>query len=212
MSNDPITQILNEVLQGLVTQLNGEIPGAISGAGYDPYRNVASGSASIGVGTASYAVENLTGLSSLRLQDMVVSNVSGSGSSLSGNLSFHAALGSSLSAQARGSVSILFVDPSISGNLRIDGATIAGNAQFHASTAGGKLCLDAISAMDADFNYSNAAIWINDLGPLNYLLQPVENLILDAAKGAIRNLISSQINDIVSEQLNKLLPRCMPLA
>ena len=157
-------------------------------------------------------MENLTGLASLRLQDMVVGNVSGSGSNLSGTLSFHAALGSSLAAQARGSVSILFVDPSISGNLRIDGATIAGNAQFHASTAGGKLCLDAVSSMDADFNYGNAAIWINDLGPLNYLLQPVENLILDAAKGAIRALISSQINDIVSEQLNKLLPQCMPLA
>ena len=181
MSNDPITQILNEVLQGLVTQLNGEIPGAISGAGYDPYRNVASGSASIGVGTASYAVENLTGLASLRLQDMVVGNVSGSGSNLSGTLSFHAALGSSLAAQARGSVSILFVDPSISGSLRIDGATIAGNAQFHASTAGGKLCLDAVSSMDADFNYGNAAIWINDLGPLTvsytHLTLPTKRIV-----------------------------------
>ncbi|CAM3415509.1 hypothetical protein [Paracidovorax anthurii] len=209
MSNDPFTQIINQVLQGLVSQLNREIKPAITGAGYDPYQNVASGSTSIGIGSASYSVTDLTGISSLQIQDMVVSNLNASGTNLSGTLNFHAQLTSSLSAQASGSVRVLFVHPGISGNIRIDNPTIAGSAQFQASTSGGKLCLNSISGMSANFNYGNASIWINDLGPLNYLLQPVENLILDAAKGAIRSLISSQVNDIVSQQLNKLLPQCV---
>ncbi|GEM_PF-4827340 len=210
MSTDPVTQILNEVLQGLVTQLNGEIHAAIVGAGYDPYRDVASGSTSIGIGTASYSVSNLTGISSLQLQDMVVGNVSASGANLVGTVSFHAQLTSSLMAQVAGEVSVLFAHPGISGSLRIDSPTIAGTAQFQASTSGGKLCLNTLSGLSTDFNYGNAAIWINDLGPLNYLLQPVENLILDAAKGAIRSLISSQIGGIVGRELSQQLPQCVP--
>ncbi|WCM89086.1 hypothetical protein [Acidovorax sp. NCPPB 3576] len=210
MSSDPFTQILNEILQGLVTQLNGEIGSAIRGAGYDPYPNVASGSASIGVGTASYSISNLTGISSLQIQDMVVGNVTASGANLSGTVNFHAVLNSSLSAQASGSVKVLFFDPGISGNVRIDNPSISGTAQFQAGTSGGKLCLNQLSGMNASFNYGNASVWIDGLGPLNYLLQPVENLILDAAKGAISGLISSQINSIVGQELNQALPQCVP--
>lgn len=209
MASDPFTEILNQLLQGLIGQLNGEIGRAIQGAGYDPYQNVASGSSSIGVGTASYYVSNLTGVSSVQVQDMVVSNLTPDGTSLSGQLSFHAVLNSSLSANVGGDVKVLFLDPGISGNLRIDGPSIAGNAAFQAGTSNGKLCLNSISGMNASFMYSNASIWIDGLGPLNYLLQPLENLILDAAKGAISGLISSQINSIVSQQVGSLLPQCV---
>ncbi|GKT25363.1 hypothetical protein [Acidovorax sp. SUPP3334] len=209
MSSDPFTDIINEILQGLVTQLNGEIGPAIQGAGYDPYPKVAFGSASIGVGTASYSVTNLTGISSLQIQDMVVGNITASGANLSGTVNFHAVLNSSLSAQAGGDLHVLFIDPGISGSLRIDSPSISGTAQFQAGTTGGKLCLNQLSGMNANFNYGNASVWIDGLGPLNDLLQPVENLILDAAKGAISGLISSQINSIVSEELNRAMPQCV---
>ncbi|MGW8393834.1 hypothetical protein [Pseudoduganella sp. HUAS MS19] len=211
MSNDPFTEIINQLLQGLLSQLNSEIGGAIRGAGYDPYQNVASGSSSIGVGSANYAVNNLTGISSVQLQDMVVSNLTPSGTNLSGQLNFHAVLNSSLAAQASGSVKILFVEPGISGNLRIDGGAIAGTAGFQAAVNGASLCVNSVANMNAQFSYGSANIWIDDLGPLNYLLGPIENLILDAAKGAISDLISAQINDIVSEQVGKLLPQCVNL-
>jgi len=209
MADDPFTQLINEILQGLVSQLNGEIGPAIRGAGYDPYQNVASGSSSIGIGTASYSVSNLTGVSSLQVQDLVVGNINSSGADLSGTVNFHAVLNNSLNAQAGGDLHVLFLDPGISGSVRIDNPSISGMAQFRAGTAGGKLCLNSISGMNACFNYGNASVWINDLGPLNYLLQPLENLILDAAKGAISALISSQINSIVSAQLSRLLPQCV---
>lgn len=204
--SDGITQLINQILQGVVTQLNGEIGAAICNAGYDPYQNVASGSANVGVGKASYSVTHLTGMSSVQFQDLVASNITGS-STLTGQVNFHAVLNSSLNAKVSGDVKVLFVDPGISGSLRIDGPTISGSAQFTA-TMSDQLCLTNISNLNADFNYSNASIWIDGLGPLNYLLQPVESLILDVAKGAIRNLISSQINSIVSQQINRLLPQC----
>lgn len=209
MSNDPFTEIINQLLQGLVGQLNGEIGPAIRGAGYDPYQNVASGSASIGVGTAHYSVTDLTGVASVQLQDMVVSNLTPSGTTITGQLNFHAVLTSSLAANAGGDLHVLFVDPGISGNLRIDSPNVAGSAAFQASVNGGQLCLNTVSGMSAHFNYGNASIWINGLGPLNYLLNPLENLILDAAKGAISDLISSQINSIVGDQVGKLLPQCV---
>ena len=210
MSDDPFADIINQLLQGLVTQLNGEIGSAIRGAGYDPYQNVTSGSASIGVGTAHYSVTDLTGVASVQIQDMVVSNLTPSGDNLSGQLNFHAVLNSSLNANAEGDLHVVFLDPSISGSLRIDGPSIAGTAQFQASVANGKLCLNTVSNLNAQFNYSNASISINGLGPLNYLLGPIENLILDAAKGAISGLISSQVNSILSDQVGALLPQCVP--
>lgn len=206
MSDDGITQLINQILQGVVTQLNGEIGPAICNAGFDPYQNVASGSANAGVGKASYSVTHLTGMSSVQIQDMVASNTTGS-STLTGQLNFHALLTSSLNAKVSGDVKVWFVDPGITGSIRIDGPTISGSAQFTASMSD-KLCLNNITNLNTDFNYTKASIWIDDLGPLNYLLQPVENLILDAAKGAIRSLISSQINSIVSQQINRLLPQC----
>ncbi|TDR81929.1 hypothetical protein DFP86_10239 [Paludibacterium purpuratum] len=211
MSDNPFNQIINEILQGVVQQLNPEIGAAIRNSGFDPLQNVASGSASIGIGSASYSITHLTGVSSIQIQDLVASNITTSGSNLSAPLNFHAVLNSSLNANVSGGLHILFADPSISGSVRIDNPSVSGSAQVSGSISNGSLCLNSISGMNANFNYGNASIWINDLGPLNYLLQPVESLILDATKGAIRNLISSQINSIVSDQLNKLLPKCTSL-
>ncbi len=204
MSNDPFIEIINQLLQGLVSQLNGQLGAAIRGG--DPLQNVASGSASIGIGTAHYAVSHLTGVSSVQLQDMVVSKLTPSATSITGELNFHAVLTSALAANAGGDLRVLFANPGISGSLRIDNPTVAGSAAFEASVNGDQLCLNSVSGMSAHFSYGSASIWINGLGPLNHLLAPLENLILDAAKGAIGDLISSQINSLVGAQISSLLP------
>lgn len=206
MSNDGITQTINQILQGLMTQLNGEIGSAICHAGYDPYQNLASGSGNVGAGKATYYVTDLTGMSSVQFNDMVASNITGS-STLTGQLNFDAVLNSSLNARVGGDVKLYFADPGISGRIRIDGPSISGSAQFTASMSD-KLCLNKITNLNADFNYTKANIWIDNLGPLEYLMEPVKSLILDAAKNAIRVLTSSQISSIVSQQINRLLPQC----
>lgn len=206
MSNDPFIEIINQLLQGLVSQLNGQLGAAIRAGGFDPCANVASGSASVGIGTAHYAVSHLTGVSSVQLQDMVVSKLTPSATTITGELNFHAVLTSALAANAGGNLRVLFADPGISGSLRIDNPNVAGSAAFEASVNGGQLCLTSVTDMRAHFSYGNASIWINGLGPLNHLLAPVENQILDAAKGAISDLISSQINSLVGAQISRLLP------
>ncbi|CAJ0808738.1 hypothetical protein LMG19083_04763 [Ralstonia psammae] len=208
MSENPFTQVINEILQGLVVQLNGEIGPAIKEAGFDPYQNVASGSKGIGVGTAHYSVNDLTGVSSVRFQDMVASNLTPSGNNLIGQLNFHAVLTDSLSATVSGDLHVAFLDPGISGNLRIDGGILSGSANVQVSLTNDKLCISSISDLNTQFSYAGANIWINNLGVLNYLLSPLENLVLDVAKGAIERLISSQINSVVGDQLTTLLPFC----
>lgn len=208
MSENPFTQIINEMLQGMIVQLNGEIGPTIREAGFDPYQNVASGSKGIGVGTAHYSVNDLTGVSSVRFQDMVASNLTPSGNNLNGQLNFHAVLTDSLSATVSGDLHVAFLDPGISGNLRIDGGILSGSANVQVSLTNDKLCVSTISDLNTQFGYAGANIWINNLGVLNYLLSPLENLVLDVAKGAIERLISSQINSVVGDQVTRLLPFC----
>lgn len=210
MSGSPYTEIINEILGGLLVHLNSEIGPDIRDAGFDPYQKLASGSQGIGMGTANYSVTDLTGVSSVRFMDMVASNVTPSGNNLNGQLNFHAVLNSSLAATVSGDLRVLFVDPGISGNLRIDGCTLAGSGNVQGALSDNKLCVNSITGLSTQFGYASANIWINDLGPVNDLLGPLENLVLDAAKVAIECLISSQINSLVSVQVNKLLPLCAP--
>lgn len=212
MSENPFNQIINEILQGLLVQLNGEIGPAIREAGFDPYQNVASGSKGIGVGTAHYSVNDLTGVSSVRFQDMVASNLTSAGNNLNGQLNFHAVLTNSLAATVSGDLQVAFFDPGLSGNLRIDGGILSGSANVQLSLTNDKLCVTSITNLSTQFGYAGANIWINNLGVLNYLLSPLENLVLDVAKGSIERLISSEVNSVVSDQINKLLPFCASLS
>lgn len=211
MQSDPFATLINQILQGLTQQLNGEIGPAIRSAGYDPYNNVASGSASIGIGSASYSVSDLTGVSSLQITDLVATNITASGTNISGQVNFQAVLNSPLGTTVGGSVEVWPIDIGVSGNIRITGCSISGSAQLIASISNNQLCLNSIGNLSVSFNYNDASIWINDLGVLNYLLSPLESLILDAAKGAIRNLISSQIDSIVAQQIGQRLPQCASL-
>ncbi|MEI8633318.1 hypothetical protein P4S72_17200 [Vibrio sp. PP-XX7] len=210
-STDPFTKIINQILEGVVKTFNSEIGPAIHDAGYDPYKNVSSGSSSIGVGSVSYSITDLAGLSSFEIEDLVTSEIESRGSSLVGKLAYHAKLNESLSTKVGGKLKILFAHPGISGSIRISDATVSGSASVIATVEGSKVCITDISNLSADFNYGSANIWINDLGPLNYLLKPLESLILDVAKSSIRSLVSGEVESIVSSQLKDQLPQCASL-
>lgn len=210
MSN-PYTEILNQILSALLPKINDAIGGAIKEKGLDPYKHVASGSKSFGIGKASYSVTNLTGLSSIEIKAIKASNVSGSGANLSGDMAMFVKMTSNLGAKISGDVKILFADPGISGSLKVKGATVSGEGGFSASVDGTKVCLNKINITTADFNYTNASASIDGAGIINDILKPLENLILDAVKGDIRNLVSGEVKSVLNEQVDGFLPQCTNL-
>lgn len=207
MSN-PYEQLLNQILEAMLPKINGAIGGEIRNKHLDPLKNVASGSKGFGIGTAHYAVHNLSGLSSLDIKELHISNVTGEPENLSGNVAINVALNSSLSAAVSGDVKILFADPGISGKISISGASVAGGGSFGASVEGEKICLNKINLTSTNFNYSSANISLDLPGIIDSILKPLENLILDAVKGDIRSLVSSQIKGILNDQIGNILPQC----
>lgn len=211
MSN-PYSEILNQILKDLISKLNPQLASVIKNSGLDPYSNVDSGSLDLAIGTASYSVTNLTGLSSLQFGGIAVNSLSDGGSNLSGDITYNVQLNSNLSADISGDVQITFIDPSISGSITISGATVSGHATFSASIdASSKICLNTVNITSSNFNYSDASVNIDGAGIINDILKPLEDFILNEVKGKISSLISDAIKSILNKKIADFLPQCTNL-
>jgi len=209
--SNPYTTIINEIIKALLPSINARIGEDLRGAGFDPLKNVASGSQGFGIGTAHYSVTNLTGFSSVQIKDLLASNITGD-KTLTGDLAVHIEVERSLHADIEGDVQILFADPSIYGNITIDGASIAAKGTFKASVDGEKLCINKVTLTSSDFTYVSGDANVDGPSILNDILKPLENLIMDAVKGDIRSLASSRIQAIFNDQINQYLPVCQSMS
>jgi hypothetical protein len=211
--SDPYSKLLNEIIKAMLPEANSYIDSAIRSGGFDPLQKVISDSKSFGIGKASYSVTDLTGLSSLEIQSMEVSNVTGNPPNLSGDATIHLVLNSDLAANIEGDVKIKFppADPGISGSITVNGCTVSGDGIFKATVDSSQICLTQVNVTSADFNYSSADAKINGPKIINVIIKPLENLILDAVKGDIRSLVSGQLKSIVNSEISNLLPLCQSL-
>lgn len=217
--------LLNALIKAKLPEINNAIPGAIRAQGLDPMINVTSGSNTIGSinlgictaeAVASYELQNLTGLSALRINSLTITNAitTPDGNGVHGTVALNAVLTSNLSIHLGGSfkAGCGFIKPSVGlgGTVTISGASINATGDFDA-TVGGQLCLTNIDIMNPGLDYGNINVDIDGLGIFNSLLHPLESFILGLVKGPIVNLIEGSVTPPVNNVIRGILPQCTSL-
>lgn len=221
---DPVLSILNTVIKNNLSAINSAITNGIRQEGLDPMARVASGTADagsvdLGIGhagaSAHYELTNMRGLSSLSIKTLQITNGGADpndASVLNGTLMLNASLGSNLTIHAGGSVEahLGFIKPEvgISGTATVQGAVATATGSFSATLNGGQICLSRARLNQLAINYTNASIDIDGLGVFNVLLNPIESIILDAAKNAIRGAVAQALTPVINEKVNSVLPIC----
>ena len=209
---DPMTRLLNDIVKKLLPKLNQEISSQIRSAGLDPYPHVASGREGGSAASASYAVGDLRGLSSLEITKLVVQDpVHASGESLAGSVEMAARLNSDLTARVQGKAKALFINVGVSGKAKASGVAIASTGDVQASTKDGKICLDDLDLAGLRVGWKGMDVHIDNLGPLNALLDPLTHAILTAVKSSLENVIAGAVQSAVNKELDKLMPQCTTL-
>lgn len=217
--------LLNALISANLSNINNAATSAILSRGLDPMQNVTSGSQVIGSinlgictadAVASYVLQNLTGLSSLHINSLVVTsaNASPDGSTVSGAIQLDAVLSANLGIQVGGNfkAGCLYYTPSVglNGSVTVSGVSVSATGDFNA-TVGTQLCLTAMDVMNPNLNYGNVSINIDGLGILNELLGPLEDFILGLVKGQIISLVESSVTPPINSAISGALPLCTNL-
>jgi len=225
MSNQ-FQDLLNALIQSKLPQINSAVSSAIKSRGLDPMVNVTSGSQTIGSidlgictaeAVAGYVLQNLTGLSTLQINSLVItsSTATPDGSSLHGTVRLDAKITSNLGIHLGGSfkAGCGFIKPSVGlgGNVNISSVSISATGDFDA-TIGSQLCLTHIEIKNPGLNYGNINVNIDGLGIFNTLLGPLENFILGLVKGPVIGLIQGAVTPAVNNALNGVFPQCTSLS
>ena len=225
MSNNQFQALLNALIRAKLPALNTALVTAIQYKRLDPMINVTSGSQTIGSidlglctaeAVASYVLQNLTGLSTLRINSLVITSATTTpdGSAMHGNVQLNANIVSNLGIEVGGSfrAGCGFIKPSvgIGGKVTISSVTVNATGDFDA-TIGEQICLTHISIRNPGLNYNNINVNIDGLGIFNGLLHPLENFILGQVKGPIISLIEGAVTPAVNSALNGIFPQCTSL-
>lgn len=220
--NSPLEGLLNDLIQNQIPTLNSSVERTIKSQGLDPIQAVYSGSSNLGTvnmgicsadANANYHLENLEGLSSLRISNMVVTSVqtSNNGSKLHGNINFYASFPSNLTASIGGKIhaacGLVHDSVDIEGEVYWDAVNMSANCIFEA-TLGSHLCLNSLLISNPSIGYGNMNVNIDGLGIFNGLLQPLKDVILGAMKNALETNISGQIAIPVNKAFTEALPQC----
>ncbi|GAB5447542.1 LBP/BPI/CETP family protein [Gymnodinialimonas sp.] len=221
---DPVLSILNTVISENLGKINSAITNGIKQQHLDPMARVASGTAdagsiNLGIGhagaSAHYELTNMKGLSSLTIHTLQITNGGADpndASVLNGSILLNATLSSDLSIHAGGSVEahLGFIKPEVglSGTVTVSGVSASATGTFTAGLEGSKICLNKARLNQLSINYTGAKVDIDGLGVFNVLLHPIESLILDAAKGAIRGAVVQAVTPVINGEVNSVLPIC----
>jgi hypothetical protein len=224
MSNQ-FQDLLNALINAKLAEINTAVPAAIRNRGLDPMINVTSGSQTIGSinlgictadATASSVLQNLNGLSTLRINSLVITSIitPKDGLSLHGTVQLNATLTSNLGIHLGGSfrAGCGFLKPSVGlgGNVTISSVSISANGDFDA-TVGNQICLTHIEISNPGLNYGGINVNIDGLGIFNSLLHPLEDFILGQVKGPIISLIQGAVTPAINSALNGIFPQCTSL-
>ena len=218
--------LLNALIKSKLPEINSAVESAIKSQGLDPMIHVTSGSDKIGSidlgictaeAVASYALQNLTGLSSFEINSLVITSATTSedGSKMHGTVKLEAKLKSNLGIHIGGKfkAGCGFLKPSvgIGGTVTISSVTINASGDFDA-TIGSQLCLTEIDVLNPGLNYGNINVDIDGLGIFNALLHPLENFILGLVKGPVISTIEKAVTPAVNNALKGFLPQCTSIA
>jgi len=218
--------LLNQVLAKLVPVLTPVIDTIIKKEGLDPMASAASGSVSkkinLGVCTAtasaSWAVNDLTGLSTLDLLQLQAVAIVGAinPAALNATLSVATTFTGNLNAQVKGNAKAKcsFVDPSIgiSGSVQVSGLTAAGTGKFESvATNLTYPCLKVVNIEALKITYKAIKVQINDLGIFKDILDDLTNDIIAHFKNDLETTISDMTRKAAQDAVNGMLPYCVHL-
>jgi hypothetical protein len=217
--------LLNAIIKAKLPDINAAIGGAIKSQGLDPMIHVASGTDNIGsinlgictaTASASYSLQNLTGLSSLVINSLVITSATTGEDekTVHGSVELNASMSSNLGINVGGrfTAGCGFLKPSvgISGSVSVSTVTVAASGDFDA-TVGSEICLTEINITNPGLNYGNIDVHIDGLGIFNSLLGPLENFILGIVKGQIISAIQGALTPPLNSAINGQLPQCTSL-
>lgn len=216
------TTAVNALLDALLPTINKVLPPAITAAGLDPWKDVVSGSDTLGKinlgictasAKASYSIKDMTGLSSLQLTSIDALSLSGT-TTITGTLSLAGALGKSLSAKVSGKINakcgVISESVSISGKATAKGVTGKGTGEFTA-TLGAESCLTAVTITAFSLDYTDIDINIDGLGMFNSFMDPLVDAV-DALFGdVIKDEVAKALMPVLNDLLKGELPLCITL-
>tara|TARA_B110000211_G_scaffold158033_1_gene178892 strand:- start:1061 stop:1810 length:750 start_codon:yes stop_codon:yes gene_type:complete len=217
--------LLNAIIKAKLPDINAAIGGAIKSQGLDPMIHVASGNDNIGsinlgictaTASASYALQNLTGLSSLVINSLEITSATTGedGKVVHGSVALNASMTSNLGINVGGrfTAGCDFLKPSvgISGRVTVSSVTVAATGDFDA-TVGSDICLTEIHISNPGLNYGSIKVDIDGLGIFNSLLHPLENFILGIVKGQLVGAIQGALTPALNNAINGQLPQCSSL-
>lgn len=217
--------LLNAIIKAKLPDINAAIGAAIKSQGLDPMIHVASGSHNIGsidlgictaTASASYSLQNLTGLSSLVINSLEITSATTGedGKTVHGSVALSASMSSNLGINVGGKFTagcgLVKNSVRISGRVTVSTVTVAATGDFDA-TVGSDICLTEIHISNPGLNYGNIIVDIDGLGIFNSLLHPLENFILGIVKGQLVGAIQGALTPPLNSAINGQLPQCNSL-
>jgi hypothetical protein len=224
---------LDKLLTALLPVLNKALVKAIVDEKCDPLAEVAKDKKALGSvnliictakAEASYAVTNMTGLSSLAITSLKASVKDASGSrkvepkpqTVTGTLDVSAKLGRNLSTKVGGKITASCGSAKesvgISGKATAKVVTGTAKANFTATLGLPESCLTKISLVKNSFrlNYKDIDVDVDkDLGIFDALLNPLIDLINKVLGDKIKGEISHALEPVLDDVLMDVLPLCV---
>lgn len=202
-----LIKLLNQMIAKNLPAINNKLDGEIKAKGLDPMEHVMAGSANLGtihIGvtasvTADYLVSDLTGLSSVAIDSLVISPPTGSvdtttqGTNLRENFTLKAHLANDLQADFTAKVmakaGFIKESQNVAGKVAFKGVKVQAGGTMEASVSGGtKICLEQVFIESLTVNISSDHITFSELG----IFSPFQSIITNKLQG----LINTKVKDL----------------
>ncbi|MCE7994683.1 MAG: hypothetical protein HEP71_22100 [Roseivirga sp.] len=213
---------LNEILTGLIPQINTNITTMVLELGKDPIPTLASWSKNeqgnvlgINVGEikSRMSITNVTGLSTLAVKSIAVSDLAGDiTSAISGKLTLTAAFDTDMAATLSGdlttSVGGAQNSTNIQGSANILDVKMTATGTFAATVNGETLCLTSLGFASASIDSWNLHLVLGDLGFFQPAHAAFQARFANYFNVDFRNSFNSALPRLFSDPAQPLLPGC----
>ncbi|GAB5525260.1 MAG: hypothetical protein Roseis2KO_31320 [Roseivirga sp.] len=213
---------LNEILTGLIPQINANITAMVVELGKDPIPTLASWNETengsiVGINVSEIrskmSITNVTGLSTLAIKSMAVSDMAGDiASAISGNLTLSAAFDTDMAAILSGDLNANVAgvqnSTSLRGSARILDVKMTAAGTFAATVNGEALCLTSLGFASASIDSWASQIVLGDLGFFQPGHAAFEAMFAGYFDNDFRKSLQSALPRLFSDPAKPLLPSC----
>ncbi|MCA9538824.1 MAG: hypothetical protein KC620_08045 [Myxococcales bacterium] len=213
MDIDPVVELVQVVVDGMLPSLNERLPAAIVEGGVDPYAELATGKDDVGFAHVKFSLTKLTGLSSLVIGRLTVLSAGPDEENpraISGTLGLLGHLDARLDAKMKGRARSPFAKAGFDGRVRMTGLTLSAIGTFTAVGTPSGMQLETVKLDATSVDYDRLKAKVHGLGPLNELLRPVEQTALRTFKKEIRGAISRKVTRILGNVLRDQIAASSP--